>query len=239
MTKAQSFQPLHFGGAGVFDLDVGVLDPEFRLVAKECIEAQKAAAQGAMKQFVPNPLASAEVSEEALHKTLRQGRDVHGIATERSISNVIPFGGYSVADAIRNSTVTELRERVDARMKAIAQTIFPGETGLTVTSSGHFWYPPGSCMGWHTNSEVPGWRVYINYAEEEGKSFFRYRDPEKSEVITLLDKEWNIRLFKITKDHPFWHAVYSDTNRFSIGYMIYKRTLTERVLGRIWAVLRG
>ena len=87
-------------------------------------------------------------------------------------------------------------------------------------SSGHFWYPKGSYMGWHTNSRAPGWRIYINFAEEPDKSFFRYRDPETGEIITSWDNQWNLRVFRITARKPIWHCVHSDTNRFSLGYML-------------------
>ncbi len=75
-------------------------------------------------------------------------------------------------------------------------------------------------MGWHTNSDNPGWRLYINYAEEPGKSFFRYRDPDTREIVTSIDKQLNFRLFRASMEKPLWHAIYSDTNRFSLGYRI-------------------
>lgn len=68
-------------------------------------------------------------------------------------------------------------------------------------------------MGWHTNSRVPGWRVYINYAEEAGKSFFRFCDPVTEDIVTLDDREWNIRVFRITSEKPVWHTIWC-TSRF-------------------------
>ena len=62
--------------------------------------------------------------------------------------------------------------------------------------------------------------MYVNYAEEPGRSFFRYRDPDTGKIETSIDREWNFRLFQITPEKPLWHAVYSDTNRFSLGYMV-------------------
>ena len=78
-------------------------------------------------------------------------------------------------------------------------------------------------MGWHTNSKSPGWRLYISYAEETGKSFFRYRDPDTGQVVTSMDAQWNFRLFRIDSTKPFWHAVYSETNRYSFGYRIVRK----------------
>jgi hypothetical protein len=80
---------------------------------------------------------------------------------------------------------------------------------------------------------VPGWRIYVNYAEQEGRSFFRYRDPDTGRIITLNDKPWNIRIFKISHDKPLWHAVYSETNRFSMGYMVIRESYYTRALNKV------
>lgn len=223
---------------GVFDLDTSILTDDLRADARLCIAEQKREAAGLLSSsFKPNPDALAEVSEEALARLLEQGTDVHGISKQRSISNVIVFGAENIADSLRSAAVEALRAKVDKRMYKLVKSIFPGISGLVVGSSGHFWYPPGSYMSWHTNSGVPGWRVYINHAEEEGKSFFRYRDPSTTKIVTLMDREWNIRIFRITSASPLWHAVYSNTNRFSLGYIVYKESVVERVKQKVRLVL--
>jgi hypothetical protein len=93
-------------------------------------------------------------------------------------------------------------------------------------------------MAWHTNSGAPGWRLYVTYAEEPGKSFFRYRYPDTHEIITSVDDEWNVRLFTIRADKPFWHAIYSETNRFSLGYMIYPHSLRPLIGQQFKRLLR-
>jgi hypothetical protein len=222
--------------SGVFDLDASVLSDDFRADVRECIAAQKEAAGAVLSAFKPNPRALAEVSGEALVRLLEQGKDVHGISKQPGISDVIVFSARNISDSLRSATVETLRENVDKKMYKLAKSIFPGTPGLVVGSSGHFWYPSGSYMGWHTNSGVPGWRVYINYAEEEGKSFFRYKDAMTSEIVTLTDKEWNIRIFRISRENPLWHAVYSGTNRFSLGYVIYTESLAARLAKKVKSV---
>jgi hypothetical protein len=54
-------------------------------------------------------------------------------------------------------------------------------------------------------------------AEHGGKT------SDTNEIITSMDSEWNVRIFEIHSDKLLWHAVYSDTNRFSLGYMIYPK----------------
>jgi len=88
-----------------------------------------------------------------------------------------------------------------------------------VSGPGH-WYPVKGLIGWHTNEKNPGWRLYISYCQEPGKSYFRYRHPHTHKIITSPDKEWSFRLFKVTKRSPLWHCVYSHTNRYSIGLQI-------------------
>ncbi len=84
--------------------------------------------------------------------------------------------------------------------------------------TGRFHYPPGGFMGWHTNSNNPGRRVYATHADVGGKSFFRYKG--KNGIVTDWDKQgWQIRLFEIKADELFWHCVYSGTNRYSFGFL--------------------
>ncbi len=91
-----------------------------------------------------------------------------------------------------------------------------------VCTSGYFIYPPTGYMGWHTNYKNPGKRLYITYASEDKKSFFRYRDPQTNKIITDYDdKGITIRQFNIPKKPPyFWHCVGSDCLRISLGYRI-------------------
>ena len=87
--------------------------------------------------------------------------------------------------------------------------------------SGRIWYPVNGYMGWHTNSNNKGYRIYCTFVKESEKSFFRFRDPETEEIVTSWDKQgWNFRIFKIG-EKPIWHSVFSETDRISIGYSLY------------------
>jgi hypothetical protein len=98
-----------------------------------------------------------------------------------------------------------------------AQEMFPH---LKPVVSGHFLYPPGGFMSWHTNSDKPNKHLYFTYADEEGKSFFRSFD--NNEIVTDYDKKGlNIRVFDTTNAGPlYWHCVYSDCNRYSFGFRL-------------------
>lgn len=167
--------------------------------------------------------ARAMVHEQALEQILDTGTDVHGIATNREISNVISFNIPGDSCSVFSEEVLALRSRVDEWVSRRLLETFEAPYPLEVSCSGHFWYPQGGYMGWHTNSAAPGWRIYVTHAREPGKSFFRYREPGTGRIITSLDSEWNVRAFRIDPDIPLWHAVYSDTDRFSLGYVVRRR----------------
>ena len=93
---------------------------------------------------------------------------------------------------------------------------------LPVQARGQFYYPPTVYMGWHNNCEAPGEIFYITWASEDKKSFFRYYDYEKDEIITDYDdKGLTVRQFKVPESPPyFWHCVGSECDRFSVGFLV-------------------
>jgi hypothetical protein len=108
---------------------------------------------------------------------------------------------------------------------------------LEARRSGHFWYPSGSHMAWHTNNKAPGWRVYLTHTTEPGRSFFRYRDPMTGEIFTTMDNRWDLRIFRVDPAQSLWHAVYSETDRFSFGYAIIVKPFIRRAMGRAKSTL--
>ncbi|MES2625359.1 MAG: hypothetical protein V4628_08780 [Pseudomonadota bacterium] len=218
---------------GLYDLRTDFIDDELKQLVIRCIDEQKKAAQLKYQKFVPDQNALAELSHEKLQGLLGAKQDIHGIATNRSISNVITFGEAKFDDSIIDQSVETTRKIVDARLSEKLQDIFAYDDKLSIVPSGHFWYPAGAYMGWHTNSRVPGWRIYINYAEENGKSFFRYKHHLTGEIVTLWDEQWNMRVFRVTATEPLWHCVYSNTNRFSLGYMVKIPTQRTGVISKL------
>lgn len=101
----------------------------------------------------------------------------------------------------------------------VAKGLFPSSELVSV--SGRFHYPAikdniPSYMGWHTNSNMEGMRVYATKVKEGKKSFFRYFTNNK--LYTEWEEEgWNFRAFKVDKNNLYWHCVYSETDRYSFG----------------------
>ena len=215
-------------------------DPELIRAVKECVKAQKEASKDALKTtFKPQARASYEVSGEALMKIIANGKTINGIRTEAEISNVIVFNDKRYENAVFSEKVSLARKRFDQLLGRRIQDLFEEGSRLEIRSSGFFLYPPGGYMGWHTNWQNPGWRLYVNYAEKPGKSFFRYRDPETHEIVTSPDRELNFRLFRVSSGKPFWHTVYSDTFRYSLGYKISRIPgFFKRFRRRLTVILR-
>ncbi len=212
--------PIEFGQPGVVDLGEAAIGDSLKAACLECINAQKQAAKEARERFRPDDTAMEKVSPEALNLLLSNNVSVHGLATDRDLSNGIPFAAPHIAGSVNDPEVINRRRLIDKLMQEKVNSMFSTWKDLMASPSGLFWYPPGCCMGWHTNSKATGWRIYLNYAETEGKSFFRYRDPVTMQIVTLMDKQWNFRVFRVTDENPLWHCIYSNTNRFSIGYRV-------------------
>jgi hypothetical protein len=203
-----------------FELTEWSKDERLRQLAVACAAAQKKAAEFFRRdRYRAHPGALEEVSEKKLFGILESQKDVHGISQVPEISNTIVFNAGNISDCVQSQEVLTARREIDSLVSSKLATLFGMRTGLSVIPSGHFWYPPGGYMGWHTNSKAPGWRLYVSYSAEDGKSFFRYREPDTGCIVTSKDSGLNCRLFRVSGDRLLWHAVYSETDRFSLGYL--------------------
>lgn len=193
--------------------------PELRELMAQCIASARAASLQHMGcRFAPRDEGDAGVSAQALRAILARREDVSDIRTDESISNVLVFHSAGLGGSVIDARVTELRRRVDDIAADLLSRALAAQGSVDVRNSGHFWYPPGGFMSWHTNLRKPGWRMYLTHARSAGLSYFRYRDPRTHEIVTSHDGEWDCRIFQIRPDAPLWHAVYSRTDRFSFGY---------------------
>ncbi len=200
------------------------IDGDTRALLDGCIDAQRAASARAHARgqvtFTPHPDPQSKASDADLAAVLRTGVDVSDVRTDDDLGNALVFHTGGLATSIVDPDVVARREQIDARMPALVQHALAAAEAPVVIASGHFWYPPGGYLGWHTNSRVPGWRVYLTYASEPGRSGFRHLDPETGEIHTTLDGAWDLRAFRVGPAEPLWHAVWAECDRFSFGYRI-------------------
>tara|TARA_Y100001970_G_scaffold278829_1_gene385089 strand:+ start:586 stop:1440 length:855 start_codon:yes stop_codon:yes gene_type:complete len=94
----------------------------------------------------------------------------------------------------------------------------------------YFWYKgPNAYMGWHTNCETPGPRLYLVWSDEDKKSYMRYQDIDTGEVKTVYEKKgWNFNQFTLTGpckhhhcDTMLWHSIFSNCNRISLAFKVW------------------
>lgn len=218
------------------------LDDALRTLLRECFSAQRRAAAARAAGDPHGGRTSRAVSPEALAEILASGTRVAGIATEREIASAVPFNVRNVVDVVRDRGVAARRRRLDRVLEGALGAMFASDPPPVMFPSGHWWYPPGTHLGWHTNERFPGWRLYLSYAEQPGESFFRFRDPRTGRVETSLDGRWHVRLFEVSVERPLWHAVASDTHRFSVGWIVRPWSLQDaavRVAKRVLAPLGG
>jgi hypothetical protein len=116
-------------------------------------------------------------------------------------NNIVNFGNLNISN----------------KLVHVIQRLFP-ESSVEV--SGYFHYPNTGYMAWHTNSDIPCKRLYITWAKESCKSFFRYFKNETI-VTDYDDAGLTFRMFDITNEPPYlWHCVGSETDRISFGFRI-------------------
>ena len=145
------------------------------------------------------------IDEKALIKQKEKSQSEINVAADKT--NLKSFHRY--LERINSTTIEELTQ--------LLEKVY---TGKRVSLSGSFVYPDTGYMGWHTNHLDPCKRLYIVYADEDKRSFFKYEEDGK--IITDFDDQGlTIREFDIPGSKPyFWHCVGSTCNRFSFGFRI-------------------
>lgn len=226
------------------------LPDELKARLLECFAAQRATAAARVAGGVQNDARDTSagaasddaVSAARLESILASGRRVAGIASERDIATAIPFNVRNVSDVVSSTEVAAQRRRLDRELEGWIRSLFAPGAEPVVFPAGHWWYPPGTHLGWHTNERFPGWRLYLSHSESPGDSFFRYRDPQSGEIVTSLDGDWDLRLFEVATDRLLWHAIASHTHRYSIGWILHPwslRAATSARVKRTIEALRG
>lgn len=220
--------PLEEGGP-VREFDHFRGDQELISLIQNCVKGQRELWEEKYKvDFCPEKNhGRMATSPEALDKILNQKINIHNIVSNPEISNVVRYDdGYLKDHFSKNyrksleKGLFEPRKMIDQVVQAKLPLLFSDAENLVVSNSGFFLYPPGGYMGWHTNSLNPGWRIYISLSDVPEQSWFRYQEPESKKIVDLTDQKISFRLFKVCKKVPLWHAVYSDTYRYSLGFWI-------------------
>ena len=134
------------------------------------------------------------------------------------------FTSIEHLNEIKNTDVcvginTNLKEFPVSKNTSLIRFLLDIYPGHSIVPTGHFLYPVTGYMSWHTNSNLPGKRVYINYVDVVGRSGFKY--VKNNTLFDSVDTESvTIREFVPSEKDPLWHAVYSNCNRYSFGFRV-------------------
>jgi len=104
-----------------------------------------------------------------------------------------------------------------------------------VKVTGLFYYPPGGYAEWHTNRyDIVGWRFYYIRTSEPNRSWFRYKHARNETIHLAPDGKEHYNMFYLERkeDELVWHSVYSDTDRWSIGFNV-PSTFAHLILARL------
>lgn len=160
------------------------------------------------------------INSNSVDQLLLQQRSQECTSKEYLMQQMMDQGDIAVAE--KRNLYNFKQMQVNDALIPFVQQMYPN---LYIKSSGFFVYPANhGFMSWHTNSNAPGKRIYIAYAEQDCKSFFRYYDMHNKQMITSWDAQGiNAREFQVDSQDLLWHCVYAECNRYSFGF----RALTQ------------
>jgi hypothetical protein len=150
---------------------------------------------------------------------LAQLHDIISRADDRPKPDVI---GDVVADIAAGPPRVDRNMPRAKKVAALPRKLADDIQSYDVTVRSLLHYPAGGGMGWHTNSEAPGWRVYVPHVA--------VARPLSGMLTTdgcFMDRSGFANLFEIASDRDSWHAVFAMTERCSIGVRL--PTDSERV----------
>lgn len=90
---------------------------------------------------------------------------------------------------------------------------------LGLEARGNFYYQKYGFREWHTNYiHQNGWRMYFISLPNGGDGWFNMIDPNTDQVVNVKDKDEHVNIFCVDEKYMLWHSIYSDTDRFSLGF---------------------
>ncbi len=127
---------------------------------------------------------------------------------------------YRFGKFVRNEKTCPALQKITSLVSSLCSA--KGEEEGNNSVGGYFYYPQGGCREWHTNKDDwIGWRGYFIYCPKgEDQSSLNVIDPGTNEMHRFGDRSGILRLFRVTRNPVLWHAVTSDTDRYSLGFRL-------------------
>ena len=206
--------------AATTDGRTAALPDYFELRHQACQQLLKSAAKLKVRLSVDLPLLpNADVLEQVARCFQPPASDARGGSR------------YSrFVDINQNPTFPGYSHYLDAKVELAR--ILTETLHTKVRMSGSFYYPPGGFLGWHTNRNSPGWRLYVSLVEsvqpsatEDRTPSFCYLDRRSGALVVVPEGPRNIRLFRIPPpgEPPLWHCAVNPTlamGRWSFGFLV-------------------
>lgn len=161
------------------------------------------------------------VSEEYLRKALTLDKRQFGF----------PSGSRLVE--LKNIKDAKVHKEVCDRIYNVSNVLGTGYNALCA------FYPAGGNIGWHHNGNAPGHNIIFTYNTTNRGAFYHY-DKESDKIITLQDQEgWNVKAGyyghdgthgRDSTDRIFWHAADTETERFTIAWVLNHKPMWENMI---------
>jgi hypothetical protein len=94
------------------------------------------------------------------------------------------------------------------------------------------YYPSDGYIGWHDNHDCPGHTILFNWSET-GSGFYRYRDVDTGEIVTIQDRPgWSCKTgyYGDGKDTPRqYHCALANEPRWSIAFYIRSQDMVDMI----------
>ena len=178
------------------------------------------------KKVIPhdNPIIFCE--EDFLLEKMNTDYGVRGFGTKSPSLhwNTADTGFHGTEKDVLNWKDIEFYDKTERLMKPVKKEMSKYWSSVNLKNV-LAWFKPKNYMGWHTNCrlvEDKDYRLYFVWCDEDNKSFFRWRDSKTGKIHTKWEKKgWNLNWFQLGNcENPTWHCIYSDCNRFSIGFQV-------------------
>jgi hypothetical protein len=142
-----------------------------------------------------------------------------------------PEESYGVDFIAGDAVPKEWREDIKKFKRELSEIIVSPQCAVQM------YYPPGGYMGWHDNHNAPGYNILLSYTKN-GKGFFRYKDPQTKETVTLYDEPgWTAKVgyYGYGMDDPeggeYWHCARAfEDERFTLGFIVPDKGMWEMMI---------
>lgn len=96
------------------------------------------------------------------------------------------------------------------------------------------YYPADGYIAWHDNHDAPGYTLLFNWSET-GDSYYKFRDPETHELVTINDKKgWSCKTgWYGLGEGSTYHCAKTNCPRWSIAFYIQDENMKDIIIESI------